>query len=95
VSSGVGLVFDVSALRDTGSPIWVGFFLARSLRDFWLLFWEGGVSFLVLVGMVCHGGVVVTEGAMIQVSDRVADIRSLGKWNNCRNEQTVRDLWCR
>lgn len=37
VSSGVGLVFDVSALRETGSPIWVGFSLARSLRDFWLL----------------------------------------------------------
>jgi hypothetical protein len=63
VSSGVGLVFEVSALRETGSPSWVGFSLARSLRDFWLLFWEGGVSFLVLVGMVCFWGVSVYRGS--------------------------------
>ena len=57
MSLGVGLVFEVSALRDTGSPIWVGFSLARSLRDFWLLFWEGGVSLYgVGIGvLVCCG----------------------------------------
>ena len=47
VSSGVGLVSEVSAFRDTGSPIWVGFSLARSLRDF-LLSCDGAVSILVL-----------------------------------------------
>lgn len=48
VSSGVGLVSEVSALRDTGSPSWVGFSLARSLRDFLLLFW--GVVLVCVVG---------------------------------------------
>lgn len=43
----MGWVSEVSALRETGSPSWVGFSFAMSFRDLWLVaweFWGGGVS---------------------------------------------------
>jgi hypothetical protein len=59
VSSGVGLVFEASAFKDTGSPSWVGFSLARSLRDFLLLFCGGGGVSLCSVEGWCSGGLCI------------------------------------
>jgi hypothetical protein len=66
VSSGVGFESAVSALRDTGSPIWVGFSFAMSLRD--LLDW-GCVS--GYAGYTDSNWRVYTEGAILDCEGKI------------------------